>query len=475
MPLSPTYRPDPKLSQLGEGFADPVAPATFPAPQMRVWDQRAAEAIGLDQLSTRERDRHFVEFAPLPENIEKPVALRYHGHQYRVYNPDIGDGRGFLFAQLRDRDGRLIDLGTKGSGRTPYARTADGRMTLQGGVREVIAARWLRALGLPTCDILALAETGEELTRHDEPPPVRGAVMTRAQHSHLRIGVFQRHAYEERPDRIAALLDHAVEVYFPALADLPVHEQPAAFLEEAVRANAALAAQWMAAGFVHGVLNSDNMTVTGVSFDYGPWRALPVYAPDFTAAYFDEGRLYAYSRQPEAAAWNLTRLAECLTLIASDVRPLETALGRFAPAYEDALDAAVCARLGVASEGRAKDRELTRTLFAFMNDRRPPFEGVFFDAFGGSAARERLAESPRARVYQGEVWEAFVTQLFERAPDRPERLEHAYFRGDEPVTTTIDVVRGVWSAIAAQDDWAPLEALLARIDEMEEATTWSRP
>lgn len=471
MPLAPSYRPDPKLPALGPGFFDPVAPAKFPAPKLRVWDARAARSVGLDMLSARERERHFIEFAPLPENIEQPLALRYHGHQYRVYNPDIGDGRGFLFAQLRDGAGRLMDLGTKGSGRTPYARTADGRMTLQGGVREVIAARWLRALGVPGCDILALAETGEELVRQDEPPPVRGAVMTRLQHSHIRIGVFQRCAYEERPDRIAALLDHVVEAYFPVLGDLPVHERPAAFLEEAVRANAQLAAAWMAAGFVHGVLNTDNMTVTGASFDYGPWRALPVYAPDFTAAYFDEGRLYAYGRQPEAALWNLTRLAECLTLIARETSSLEAALGRFAPEYERALDARICARLGVVAQGAERDRALTGALYAFMHDRRPPFEGVFFDLYGGPASEERLAASPRVRAYAGAAWEGLRELLFARAPVDAARLEHAHFAKPDPASVTIDVVRDVWSAIAARDDWSALEALLGRIAEMEAATT----
>ncbi len=469
MPLSPAYRPDPRFAQLGEGFADPVTPAAFPKPTLRHWDARAAATVGLEGLTDEERLAHFARFAPLPGQ-PGPLAMRYHGHQFRVYNPDIGDGRGFLYAQLRDRGGRLVDLGTKGSGQTPYSRFGDGRMTLQGGVREVIASAWLRACRTPGCAVLALVETGEPLVREDEPPPVRGAVLTRLQHSHVRIGTFQRHAYEGRKDRIAALTEHAIAAYYPHLEDQPADARPAAFLEAVVAANAQLAAAWMAAGYVHGVLNSDNMTVTGESFDYGPWRALPVYAPAFTAAYFDQNGLYAYARQAGSTLWNLTRLAECLAEVAPAIEPLQAALARFESLYAEALGARMCARLGVRPEGTEADLALVRALYAFLGARLPPFEGALFDLFGGPASRERLAASPRARHYRGPEWEALRARLDARAPERPERLEDGYFQGAEPVAVTIDVVRDAWSAIAERDDWSALEALLARIEAMERAT-----
>jgi uncharacterized protein YdiU (UPF0061 family) len=463
MPVSPAYRADPPFAALGEGFADAVAPAAFPAPKLRRWDARAAARIGLETLTDKEKLAHFARFEPLPGQ-PGPLAMRYHGHQFRSYNPDIGDGRGFLFAQARDRDGRLIDLGTKGSGQTPYSRFGDGRMTLQGGVREVIASAWLEARGVPGCAILALVETGETLKREDEPPPIRGAVLTRQQLSHVRIGTFQRHAAEQRPDRIAALMEHAIACYYPQLKDVPTDARPAAFLETAVEANARLAAGWMAAGYVHGVLNSDNMTVTGESFDYGPWRALPVFAPSFTAAYFDQTGLYSYARQAESTLWNLTRLAECLALIAPATEPLEAALKGFQALYADALAARVCARLGVVSEGREPDLALLRALFKFLAERLAPFEGAFFDLFGGPASEARLAQSPRARVYRGPAWDELRALLDARTPARPERLSHAYFQNPDPVVVTIDVVRAAWAAIAESDDWTPLETLLGRIE-----------
>src|SRR5690606_32644000 len=208
-------------------------------------------------------------FEPLPGQ-PGPVAMRYHGHQFRVYNPDIGDGRGFLAAQMREvpqddkdakrpqaaslREGgdrenqnpRLLDLGTKGSGQTPWSRHADGRLTLKGGVREALAAAMLESLGVPTCRILSLIETGEDLERHDEPSPTRSAVIVRLSHSHIRFGTFQRAAYYGRKDQIEALMEHARSLYHPAVAP----GDAAGFLAAVVEASAALTAKWIAAGFV---------------------------------------------------------------------------------------------------------------------------------------------------------------------------------------------------------------------------------
>jgi uncharacterized protein YdiU (UPF0061 family) len=167
------YRADPKILTLGADFFDPVEPATFPLCIPRFRNLRWAERVGLE-LDDAGWPRHFCRFEPLPDNLPQPLALRYHGHQFRVYNPDIGDGRGFTFAQLRDDRDRLLDLGTKGSGQTPYSRHADGRLTLKGGVREVLATGMLEALGVNSSKSFALFETGEPLERGDEPsPPAR--------------------------------------------------------------------------------------------------------------------------------------------------------------------------------------------------------------------------------------------------------------------------------------------------------------
>jgi uncharacterized protein YdiU (UPF0061 family) len=160
MPVTARYRPDPLFAQLGPEFADPVAAARFPQRVLRWRNQRWAERVGLGELSAAEWEAHFARFEPLPSNMPAPLAMRYHGHQFRTYNPDIGDGRGFLFAQLRDGDDRLLDLATKGSGQTPYSRFGDGRLTLKGGLREVLAAEMLEALGVYTSKPFSLFETG---------------------------------------------------------------------------------------------------------------------------------------------------------------------------------------------------------------------------------------------------------------------------------------------------------------------------
>lgn len=481
MPVSADYRPEPRFFDLGPDYGDAVRAADFPRTLLRHRDDAAAAEVGLETLTDAEWIAHFGRFEPLPGQ-PGPIAMRYHGHQFRTYNPEIGDGRGFLAAQLREtreaaalREGggretsntRLLDLGAKGSGQTPWSRHADGRLTLKGGVREILAASMLDALGVPTCRILSLIETGEDLERHDEPSPTRSGVMVRLSHSHIRFGTFQRAAYYGRKDQIETLLEHARALYHPHVAagDAP------GFLAAVVEASARLTARWIAAGFVHGVLNTDNLNVTGESFDYGPWRFLPHYEPGFTAAYFDHSGLYAFARQPEAVFWNLTQLAGCLKLVA-DAAPLTEALNGFGPAYIRHLRAAFLNRLGVLSLGEAADQRLLDATLALLREKKEAlrWEPVFFDWFGGFSSSARALGGPRGKTYQGEAFDAFRFALLEHEPDRPERLEHPMFARAEPEEMLIDEVEALWAAIAAGDDWAPLTAKLARLKAAK--TAW---
>src|SRR5687768_9532617 len=199
------YHADPRILELGGEFYDPITAAAFPKCLPRFFNQRWAERVGLGELDDDRKAAHFCRFEPLPDNIAQPLALRYHGHQFRVYNPDIGDGRGFLFAQMRDDGGRLLDFGTKGSGTTPYSRTADGRLTLKGAVREILATEMLEALGVNTSKTFSIVETGEDLWRGDEPSPTRSAVLVRLSNGHIRIGTFQRLAALGEREHLAAL------------------------------------------------------------------------------------------------------------------------------------------------------------------------------------------------------------------------------------------------------------------------------
>jgi uncharacterized protein YdiU (UPF0061 family) len=464
-----TFTPATAHASLGPDFYDIVAPAAFPETILRYRNQRWAEGIGLGDLSEAQWLDHFGRFAPLPGSYEKPLALRYHGHQFQVYNPDLGDGRGFLFAQLHDLDdGRLLDLTTKGSGRTPWSRGADGRLTLKGGVREVLATEMLEALGVYTSKTLSLIETGEELERHDEPSPTRAAVLVRLTHSPIRIGTFQRLAFLEDRDNLARLLDYCVETYLPECRRPEMPERAAALMQRVAENVARLGASWTAAGFVHGVLNTDNINLTGESFDYGPWRFLPTYDPAFTAAYFDTSGLYAFGRQPDALAWNLTRLAECLVPL-STIDLLEPALNAFWPAFRREIGRAICRRLGVESFGPDRDADLVTALFAFFMTSGAPYEQVFFDWYGGAASTGRAATSPSATLYAGAAFNGFRRELDAHPPRPGLSLAHPYFARPRPRTMLIEEMEALWAPIAAADDWAPFHQALAEIGEQREA------
>ncbi len=473
MPPSPHLRPATTHAGLGSAFYDPVDAAAFPQRILRHRDQRWAARVGLDGLTDDEWLAHFGAFQPLPGSLPRPLALRYHGHQFRQYNPDLGDGRGFLFAQLHDlQDGRLLDLGTKGTGRTPWSRGGDGRLTLKGGVREVLATTLLEALGVYTSKSFSLIETGEELVRGDEPSPTRGSVLVRLSHSHIRIGSFQRLAYLGQMEELRLLLDHSIHHYLPDVWRDGPADRAVAFLTAVVQRVAVLGASWMAAGFVHGVLNTDNINITGESFDYGPWRFLPTYDAGFTAAYFDHNGLYAYGRQPDTLLWNLVRLAECLLPLTDQAEgktALEGVLQGFGPQFQSALDAAVLRRLGVAPLTPEEDAALARAWWEFLAENGTGFEQAFFDWHGGPAAAARAAGSPAAAAYATPAFAPVRAALAQRQPAPGIHLDHPYFTRAQPCTMLIEEVEAIWAPIAEQDDWSAFHAKLAQVDAMREA------
>lgn len=461
------FQPARNHESLGDDFFDRVEPAIFPQTILRHRDQRWAARIGLDDLTDTQWLRHFGRFEPLPGSLPQPLALRYHGHQFRSYNADLGDGRGFLFAQAYDlADGRLMDLGTKGSGKTPWSRGGDGRLTLKGGVREVLATEMLEGLGVYTSKSLSLVETGEALYRGDEPSPTRSSVLVRLSHSHIRIGTFQRLAYLEDSEGLGQLLDYAIANYYPELADAT--DKPAAFLQAVVSNVARLGAQWIAAGFVHGVLNTDNINITGESFDYGPWRFLPAYDPDFTAAYFDETGLYSFGRQPDTLAWNLTRLAECL-LPLSSIEALEPALNTVWPSFRAELPRQILRRLGLVPRDIEADGAFVTDLFGFLAATKAPYEQFFFDWRGGGLSAERAAASPSAQFYASEAFRPVANGLEQYGPADDLSLDHPYFARQRPRTMLIEEMEAIWAPIAERDDWDLFQTTLAEIAEMRQA------
>jgi uncharacterized protein YdiU (UPF0061 family) len=465
---------------LGDDFYDVVRAVDFPETRLRFRNDRWAATVGLDGLDDDAWTRHFARFQPLPDNLETPLALRYHGHQFRVYNPDIGDGRGFLFAQLRDGDGRLLDLGTKGSGQTPYSRFGDGRLTLKGGVREILATEMLEALGVETSKTFSLIETGEALERSDEPSPTRSAVLVRLQHSHIRIGTFQRLATLGEADNIRKLTDYCLRHYYPDA--LPRHceersdaaiqhdasaqsgllrparndgEAAAALLGAVVAAAARLAASYIAAGFVHGVLNSDNIAITAQSFDYGPWRFTPFWDGHFTAAYFDHQGLYSFARQPEAIHWDLVQLALALRAVA-EADALTPRLETFPGLFQEALRDAIFASLGLRPGALAPDMRLVAAIEEALAQGTVEIDRFFFDWRGGR----------RPQGYEG--FDEIAAMVGSREPI-PGALDHPYWSDPEPCSMHIEEVEAIWAAIDERDDWSPLHAKIAAMRRMGEA------
>ncbi|MFM9851244.1 MAG: protein adenylyltransferase SelO family protein [Sphingomonadaceae bacterium] len=447
------------IQEIADFIADPVEGARFPATKLRYRNDRAAASIGLDSISDGEWIGHFGRFVPIKGSLMHPLALRYHGHQFRNYNPDIGDGRGFLFAQMRSDDGRLMDLGTKGSGQTPYSRFGDGRLTLKGAVREILATEMLEALGVNTSKTLSVIETGEALDRNDEPSPTRGAILFRLSHGHIRIGSFQRLAVLHDDHALRRLTDYALAKYYgePGGTDAP-----ARLLTHVAEQTAALAASYMAAGFVHGVLNSDNINVSGESFDYGPWRFTPKFEAEFTAAYFDAQGLYAFGRQAEAIHWDVVQLAIAFSRIAEQDALID-AVNAFGPAYQAAILDRTLWRLGVKSRTRDEDVILVQAIERTLIESGCTIDQFYFDWMGG-VPHEGASGAP---PYASDIFAAFRATISNYEPARA-RI-HPYWQREQPCSLHIDEVEAIWAPIAENDDWTRLHAKVAEIREMGSA------
>src|SRR5205085_4060967 len=356
---------------------------------------------------------------------------------------------------------RLLDLGTKGSGQTPYSRFGDGRLTLKGGIREILATEMLEALGVETSKTFSLIETGEALERNDEPSPTRAAVLVRLQHSHIRIGTFQRLAWFDAKEEMERLTDYCLRHYY---GEEGGEDAPARLLAHVVREGARLAASYIAAGFVHGVLNSDNIAITCQSFDYGPWRFTPYWEPTFTAAYFDHNGLYSFARQPEAIHWDVVQLAASLRLLA-EADALTPALETFPRQFQAELTKAIFDRLGIRPSGDdSQDAILLVTLEKALAAKTVTIDRFFFDWRGG----RRRDFSPAQDAYQGEPFNT-LGALLERFEPIENATAHPYWSDETPCSMHIDEVEAIWARIDEADDWSALERKVAAIRRMGEA------
>ena len=437
-------------------LASPWEAETAPAPRLVLLNDALAAELGLDPAFLRSDDGVALLLGTTVPEGATPVAQAYAGHQFGQYSPRLGDGRALLLGEVTDTAGQLRDIHLKGSGRTAFSRGGDGRAVLGPMLREFIVSEAMHALGIPTTRSLAVVATGRMVQRDDVRP---GAVLTRVASSHLRVGSFQYARATGDLDLLRRLADHAIARHYPSVA---AESNPyLAFFERVVAAQASLVARWMLVGFVHGVMNTDNMTISGETIDYGPCAFLDAFDPDAVFSSIDHQGRYAFRNQPHATGWNLTRFAEALLpLLHGDeheaVRLVERSLSSFGPAYQDAWGDGMRRKLGLPDDVDPDEAErLLGELLALLQQSRADYTSTF-RALGAYARGQR---QPALDAF-GESAPAFRTwarSWLEHQPDAAamDAVNPVYIPRNHLVEEALDA--------AGADDLQPLEDLLGAV------------
>jgi protein adenylyltransferase len=378
---TPVFRFDDSYARQLPGLSVSWAAAPVPAPELLVLNEGLAAELGADPTALRERPGVSLLVGQVPEGVTT-TAQAYAGHQFGVYVPRLGDGRALLLGEVTDIHGCRRDLHLKGSGRTPFARGGDGKATVGPMLREYLIGEAAHALGIPTTRALAVVATGERVVRERVLP---GAVLTRVAASHLRVGTFQYAATSGGQDRLRALADYAISRHYPQATS--AQNRYLELLRLVTDAQAALVARWMLAGFVHGVMNTDNTTISGETIDYGPCAFMDAYDPATVFSSIDHGGRYAYGNQPGIMQWNMARLAETLLPLigensAAAAEAATEVLSGFAGACQRYWDEGMAAKLGLA----APDPELVTGLLELLHEQQVDYTG-FFRALSAGTAR----------------------------------------------------------------------------------------
>ncbi len=391
-----------------------------------------------------------------------PLAMAYAGHQFGHYSPRLGDGRALLVGELIDRSGRRRDLHLKGSGRTPFSRGGDGKAVLGPVLREYLVGEAMHALGIPTTRALAAVTTGESILRDDGFEP--GAVLARVAASHIRIGTFQYFAARGETEPLTRLAEHAIARHDPDLLGRP--DRHLRMLERVVARQATLVAKWMLIGFVHGVMNTDNMTVSGETIDYGPCAFLDTYDPAAVFSSIDRGGRYAYRNQPPIAGWNLARFAETLLdLIHPDpdeaVRLASETLSTFPALYRAEWAAGMRAKLGLAREDPT-DVALAEDLLAVMAAAGADFTATFRALV--DVAADPTAPDPAALAAVPAYLTVRARWLARLATEEtPAATRRAAMRRANPRVVPRNHVLEAALRAARDGDMAPFDRLLAAV------------
>ncbi|WP_405231061.1 protein adenylyltransferase SelO [Lentisalinibacter salinarum] len=338
---TPDCRLENSYARLPGHFYARVAPAPVPTPVLLAWNGPLAAELGLEGLGgDEERLARLFGGNELPPGAE-PIALAYAGHQFGRFVPQLGDGRAVLLGERVDASGRRRDIQLKGSGRTPFSRMGDGKSSLGPVIREYVVSEAMHTLGVPTTRALAAVATGERVFREEALP---GGVFTRVAASHVRVGTFEYFAARGDADAVRVLADYAIDRHYPRARE--TDEPLRAFYRGVVEVQARLVAHWMALGFIHGVMNTDNTAVSGETLDYGPCAFMDEFHYDKVFSSIDHYGRYAYGQQGTIAQWNLARLADCLLLAGGDKAAFEEELARFPGLFEDEWLGRMARKLG---------------------------------------------------------------------------------------------------------------------------------
>ncbi|NPV21308.1 protein adenylyltransferase SelO [Bradyrhizobium aeschynomenes] len=446
---------------LPDNFFARVAPTPVAAPRLIKLNRPLAEELGLNpaELETPE-GAEILAGKTVPEGAE-PIAMAYAGHQFGHFVPQLGDGRAVLLGEVVDRNGVRRDIQLKGSGPTPFSRRGDGRAALGPVLREYIVSEAMAALGIPTTRSLAAVVTGEQVNRGIALP---GAVLTRVATSHIRVGTFQYFAARQDTEAVRRLADHVIGRHYPDLAgnERPYH----ALLDAVISRQAKLIADWLLVGFIHGVMNTDNTSVSGETIDYGPCAFMDAYDPKQVFSSIDEFGRYAFANQPRIALWNLTRLAECLLPLFGDdkdlaIKQAEAALDGFAAQFTEAHQTGLRRKLGLFSQ-REGDQPLAQALFDTMAAAKVDFTLTFrrlSDAAGSGDLGEvrALFEDPAGF----DEWAARWQQRLALESQTPAERREAMRKVNPAFIPRNHRIEAVITAAVENDDYAPFEELHA--------------
>ena len=400
-----------------------VDPTPVAAPRLLGWSDALGEFLGIERPTSQAAVDVLGGNRVLASM--RPYAARYGGHQFGHWAGQLGDGRAITLGEMVATDGSRQELQLKGAGRTPYSRTADGRAVLRSSLREFMCSEAMHFLGVPTTRALSLVATGEPVIRDmfydGHPAPEPGAVVCRVAPSFIRFGNFQIHAANNEIDLLRRLADYTLKNFYPGL-------DYAGFFQELCRRTARMIADWMRLGYVHGVMNTDNMSILGVTIDYGPYGWLEGYDPNWTPNTTDAPTLrYTYGNQPQIAHWNLARLAEALLPLVPDQKPLEEGLNLYAETFNDAWRRALPDKLGVSALDQPGDEQLLSDLFTLMYEKETDFTLFFRNLAavpldGDDAALLRPLE-PAFYAEPAAGWAAWLRRYVARVKDEPKRVE----------------------------------------------------